>query len=43
MPIIQFKGKTAVENYHSVAPHHTLEIDVKLSPAAARRGTRFWS
>lgn len=33
MPIIQFKGKTAVESYHRVVPHHTLEIDGKLSPA----------
>ena len=31
MPIIQFKGKTAIESYHRVAPHHTLEIDAKLS------------
>jgi adenine-specific DNA-methyltransferase len=33
VPIIQFKGKTAVESYHRVAPHHTLEIDERLSPA----------
>lgn len=33
MPIIQFKGKTAVESYHRVVPHHTLEIDGKLSLA----------
>ncbi len=33
MPIIQFKGKTAVESYHHVVPHHTLEMDGKLSPA----------
>jgi adenine specific DNA methylase Mod len=33
VPIIQFKGKTAVESYHRVVPHHTLEIDAKLSPA----------
>ena len=33
MPIIQFKGKTAVESYHRVVPHHTLEIDAKLSTA----------
>gem|GEM_PF-792713 len=31
MPIIQFKGKTAVENYHRVVPHHRLEIDAPLS------------
>src|SRR2546430_9871018 len=33
MPIIQFKGKTAVESYHRVVPHHTLEIDSAHSPA----------
>ena len=33
MPIIQFKGKTAVESYHRVVPHHTLEIDGKFSTA----------
>ena len=33
MPIIQFKGKTAIENYHRVVPHHTLEIDSTLSLA----------
>lgn len=31
MPVLQFKGKTAVENYHYVVPHHTLEFDEKLS------------
>ena len=31
MPVIQFKGKTAVESYHRVVPHHTLEVDAKLS------------
>lgn len=31
MPVLQFKGKTAVEcNHHSV-PHHTFEFDTKLS------------
>lgn len=33
MPIIQFKGKTAIESYHRVVPHHTLEVDAKLSTA----------
>ena len=33
MPIIQFKGKTAIENYHRVVAHHTLEVDGKLSLA----------
>jgi hypothetical protein len=31
MPVLQFKGKTAVENYHHTVPHHTLEFDPKLS------------
>ena len=31
MPILQFKGKTAVENYHHTVPHHSLEFDSKLS------------
>ncbi len=31
MPVLQFKGKTAVESYHHVVPHHTLEFDEKLS------------
>jgi adenine-specific DNA-methyltransferase len=33
VPIIQFKGKTAIESYHRVVAHHTLEIDPKLSLA----------
>jgi DNA modification methylase len=31
MPVLQFKGKTAVECYHHTVPHHTLEFDAKLS------------
>jgi hypothetical protein len=31
MPLIQFKGKTAIESYHHTIPHHTLEFDPKLS------------
>ena len=31
MPVLQFKGKTAVECYHHSVPHHTLEFDPKLS------------
>ncbi len=31
MPVLQFKGKTAVESYHYTVPHHTLEFDKKLS------------
>ncbi len=36
MPVLQFKGKTAVENYHYVVPHHTLEFDEKLSVLGAK-------
>jgi len=31
MPVLNFKGKTAVETYHHTVPHHTLEFDKKLS------------
>ena len=31
MPVLQFKGKTAVETYHHTVPHHTFEFDRKLS------------
>ncbi|MCH7547855.1 MAG: hypothetical protein IID30_15765, partial [Planctomycetes bacterium] len=31
MHVLQFKGKTAVENHHYTVPHHTLEFDRKLS------------
>ena len=31
MPVLQFKGKTAVENYHHTVPHHALEFDRDLS------------
>lgn len=31
MPVLQFKGKTAIESYHHIVPHHTLEFDSKLS------------
>lgn len=31
MPVLQFKGKTAVENYHHTVAHHRLEFDPKLS------------
>jgi hypothetical protein len=31
MPTLNFKGKTAVESYHLVVPHHVLEFDSKLS------------
>jgi len=31
MPVLNFKGKTAVETYHHTVPHHTLEFDKKSS------------
>ncbi len=31
MPVLQFKGKTAIECYHHTIPHHMLEFDGKLS------------
>ena len=31
MPVLQFKGKTAIECYHHTVPHYTLEFDSKLS------------
>src|SRR3972149_5499818 len=31
MPVLQFKGKTAIDCYHHTVPHHTLEFDGKLS------------
>jgi len=31
MPVLQFKGKTAIENYHHTIPHHILEFDSDLS------------
>ena len=31
MPTLNFKGKTAVENFHHTVPHHVLDIDRKLS------------
>lgn len=31
MPVLQFKGKTAVEQHHRLVPHHVLEPDAKLS------------
>jgi len=30
MPVLQFKGKTAIECYHHTVAHHTLEFDGKL-------------
>jgi adenine-specific DNA-methyltransferase len=31
VPVLQFKGKTAVEGYHYTVPHHAFEFDKKLS------------
>ena len=31
MPVLQFKGKTAIECYHHTVPHHTLELNGKVS------------
>jgi len=31
MPVLQFKGKSAIESYHYTVPHHTIEFDEKLS------------
>ncbi|MDO8683410.1 MAG: site-specific DNA-methyltransferase [Armatimonadota bacterium] len=31
MPTLNFKGKTAIESYHLVVPHHILDFDEKLS------------
>lgn len=33
MPVLQFKGKTAVEQHHRLVPHHVLELDGRLSLA----------
>jgi adenine-specific DNA-methyltransferase len=34
MPVLNFKGKTAVEQHHRLVPHHVLDLDGKLSTAA---------
>lgn len=31
MPVLQFKGKTAIETYHHTVSHYALEFDEKLS------------
>src|SRR5262249_33308921 len=31
MPVLQFKGKSVVENYHHTVPHHILQFDQGLS------------
>ena len=30
MPVLQFKGKTAIERCQHTVPHHTLEFDTRL-------------
>jgi DNA modification methylase len=34
MPVLTFKGKTAVENYHHTIPHHVLKLDAGRSVLA---------
>jgi len=34
MPVLTFKGKTAVENHHHTVPHHVLELDADRSVLA---------
>lgn len=34
MPVLTFKGKTAVENHHHTIPHHVLELDAGRSVLA---------
>ncbi len=50
MPVLQFKGKTAIECYHHTVSHHTLEFDSEVSalergvggmPEARSSGTNF--
>jgi adenine-specific DNA-methyltransferase len=36
MPVLQFKGKTAVESYHHTVPHHILDFHEKLSELGKR-------
>lgn len=31
MPVLQFKGKSAIESYHHIVAHHRLEFDKKMS------------
>jgi len=31
MPVLQFKGKSAIECFYQMVPHHTLEFDAKRS------------
>ena len=38
MPVLQFKGKSVIETYHHVVPHHRLEFVPKLS--VLPKGTR---
>ena len=36
MPVIRFKGRTAIESYHHTIFHQTLEFDLKLSVPSKR-------
>lgn len=36
MPILQFKGKTAIECYHHTLPHHIFDFDERLSVLETR-------
>lgn len=36
MPVIQFKGRTAIELYHHTISYQTLEFDLKLSVPSKR-------
>lgn len=40
MPVLQFKGKNAIECYHHTVSYHTLEFDSKLP--VADKGERRW-
>lgn len=38
MPVLQFKGKTAIESYHHQIQHHALEFDPNVSVTGSKRG-----
>ena len=40
MPVLQFKGKTAIECYHYTVPHHSLEFESKLSVLGKGEGAK---
>jgi len=43
MPVLQFKGKTAIECYHPWVPHQTLEFDSELSEELEKKGSTIGS